>query len=152
MAKTKYVIDLCEEEKSRLNGIIKNGVESDRSILRAKILLASDISSPVKLSVTKLAEALETTHTTIQTVRTAYAAGGIDQAVYRKERTVLKVNRRINDDAVAKILELHSQEPPAGYKKWSLRLLCRASVEAGIVEKIAPTTMMKVLARENEKI
>lgn len=65
MAKTKYVIALSDEERNALNIIISEQKESDRTVLRAKILLMSDINTAEKMSIPKLAEQLGTTHTNI---------------------------------------------------------------------------------------
>ena len=62
--------------------------------MRARILLMSEATQPEKVSIKKLAEILGTTDTTIQTVRTEYAAGGVEAAVYRKQRTCAGYNSK----------------------------------------------------------
>lgn len=126
--------------------IIEEGTESERAILRAKILLRSDVSADgPKLSIMKLADELGTTHTTVQTTRTEYAEGGIEKAVYRKERVVSTKTRKLNDNVIEQIRQLAAGNPPEGYKKWSLRLLCKVCEEKGIVEHISPASMGKIL-------
>ena len=145
MAKTKYHITLSDEERSFLTKVICEGAESDRTIMRAKILLMSDSSQPEKMSMRKLADRLGTTDTTIQTVRTEYATEGLEAALYRKTRVVTSVNRRINENVAEKILELASTTPPNGRKRWSSRMLCKAAVEQGIVDHISVTRMCEIL-------
>ena len=145
MAKTKYVISLSDQEYSRLNEIIQSEDVPERAVLRAKILLMSDKERNEKLSVVELAEKLHTTHTTIQTVRTEYAKGGLEAAVFRKRRTPGFINKRINDEVIEKILKLAEEVPPEGKKRWSVRLLCEESVKRGIVDHIAPSTMSGLL-------
>ena len=53
MAKTKYVIALTEDERNKLNNIIAENRESDRTILRARILLMSDTNTAEKMSIPK---------------------------------------------------------------------------------------------------
>lgn len=88
MAKTKYYIKLSDEERAFLTKIVCEGKDSDRTIMRARILLMSDATQPEKLSIKKLADMLKTTDTTIQTVRTEYDTVGLEAAVYRKKRVV----------------------------------------------------------------
>ena len=145
MAKTKYVIDLSEEEREKLNMIIEEGRESDRTILRAKILLLSDLNVHEKRSIPKVAEKLNTTHTTVQTVRTEYAKDGLEAAVFRKKRSDNIETRRINTKVRKQILQVAAEDPPVGRKRWSLRLLCDEVVDRGIIDHIAPDTMSRIL-------
>lgn len=145
MAKTKYFIVLNEEEKALLHKIITES-EDERLVMRARILLATDeINRTGKCSVEKLADRLGTTHTTIQTVRAAYGKGGIEYAIYKKQRVVSMTTRKINEDVIRKIWALSEEKPPIGYKKWTLKLLCKECVDRGIVKHIVPTSMSKVL-------
>lgn len=145
MAKTKHIIDLDDEQRNILNTIINENKESERTVLRARILLLSDVSNAEKLSIPKIAEKLGTTHTTVQTARTEYARLGFEDALYRKKRKTDIVNRRINDEVTVQILQVSKETPPAGHKKWSLRLLCKVCMERGIVEHIGPTSMGKII-------
>lgn len=151
MAKIKYVIALDDKERALLDEIITEGKESERTILRAKILQLSDVvKHPEKRSVEKLAAFLGTTHTTVQTVRAEYGQFGIETALYRKRRTASKVNRRINDDVIKMILEVARSAPPEGHKRWSVRLLSKVCEERGIVSHISPTTVAVLLKQDRE--
>lgn len=152
MAKTKYFIVLNEEEKALLQKIIAES-EDERLVMRARILLETDkINRTGKCSVEKLADRLGTTHTTVQTVRVAYGKGGVEYAIYKKQRVVSMTTRKINEDVIRKILELSEEKPPVGYKKWTLKLLCKESVDRGIVGHIVPTSMSKVLKQKENGI
>lgn len=148
MARTKYFIRLTDEERNLLNKIISDGMESERTIMRAKILLMSDATQPEKVSIKKLAKLLGTTDTTIQTVRTEYASDGVESAVYRKKRVVSRTSRKINDDVIRQILEIAQSEPPEGHKRWSSRMLCEAAMERGIVDHIGQSAVCKILRGE----
>ena len=147
MGKTLYTITLTEEEKQQLHSLIETGEESERTILRAKILLLSDTSNLVKYTVSKLAEELGTTNTTIQTTRTEYGQGGVDVAVFRKKRVVPEGGYKFNDEVISKIKNLYESTPPEGKKRWSTRLLCKVCMEQGIVEHIAPSSMSALLRK-----
>ena len=149
MAKTKYYIKLSDEERAFLTKIVCEGKDSDRTIMRARILLMSDATQPEKLSIKKLADMLKTTDTTIQTVRTEYVTVGLEAAVYRKKRVVSVHTRKINDEVIRRVLELVATEPPQGKKKWSSKMLCDALIEEGTVEHIGQTAVCKI-RRENK--
>lgn len=146
MARTKYHISLSEDERHRLQKIVDDNTSDTRSVLRAKVLLMSDTKS---YTVLEMAEALETTHTTVQNIRTEYAKNGLDATLDRKTRTVSTETRRINDAIIERILKLLEEAPPKGRKRWSLRLLCDESVKRGLIDHISPATMRSVLKRFN---
>jgi len=151
MAKARYSVRLSKEEKDILNQIIDAGKESERTILRARILLMSDEAYSPRLSLLELAEALKTTHTTIQTTRSEYSQGGVEKAVYRKDRVVPVENRRINAEVREAIKKLAASDPPEGHKKWTLRLLCQVAEEQGIVDHICHATLRKILLEDTSE-
>ncbi len=153
MAKTKYYIKLTDEERALLTKILCEQKESDRTIMRARILLMSEATQPEKVSIKKLAEMLGTTDTTIKTVRTEYAKGGLQMAINCKQTgseplTYRPYKRRINDEVVEKIREIASSKPPEGHKRWSTREICKEAMKQGIVKHIAAVTVGKILNRE----
>ena len=151
MAATKYIVKLTPEERNALSKIIAEGKASDRTIMRARILLLSDSSVEVKvMSNMKLARLLGSTHTTIQDVRTKYATGGFDSAIYRKK--VENRAKKLDEEAIGMIVELTKKEPPEGKKRWSLRTLCKECEMQGIVSHVAPSTMSAVLNEVNIKL
>lgn len=147
MAKTKYDMTLTDEERDFLTRIVTEGTESDRTILRARILLLSDLSKNPKMSVPKIAELVGTSHTTVQTTRCEFGNQGLMAALYPKPRVRKKTTR--NKDFVEKVVELSKQTPPSGYDRWSLSLLCKECVRLGYVESIDRTTMMRIMQEFN---
>ena len=147
MAKTKYHIELSDSERSLLTKIVCEEKESERTIMRARILLMSEATQPEKVSIKKLAEILGTTDTTIKTVRTEYATGGVEAAVYRKQRTCTGYNSKITP-IVRQIREIAASTPPEGKKKWSSRMICAEAEMRGIVDHIVSSTVCKILRDE----
>ena len=145
MAKTKYVIALDDEQRDLLNRIIEEGKESDRTVMRARILLLSDITVNEKLSVQQVAEMLGTTHTTVQTVRAEYGKGGVEAAVFRKKRADNIETRRINSKVREQILAVAAEDPPEGHKRWSLRVLREEVIARGIIDRISVDTMSVIV-------
>lgn len=140
MAKTKYIIRLNNVERNILTKLVCEEKKSDRTVMRARILLMSDVSQPEKLSIRELAERLGTTETTIKTVRTEFATKGFETALYRRERP-----RKITPEMEQAIIELAESKPPEGHKKWSSRLICEEAERRGIVDHIVSSTVCKIL-------
>ena len=151
MSREKFFINLTAEELQQLSKILAEKKESDRTQLRARILLMSDEAYEPRLSVLDLARELNTTHTTIQTTRNEYVEGGLNKAVYRKARVVSRKSRKLNDEVIAQIRELAASDPPEGHKKWSIRLLCKVCEEKGIVAGIAPSSMLRILKEDRRE-
>ena len=87
MPSIKYVIELSDQDKTRLMEIVKKGSSPARTILRANILLASDKQSDKYMTVSEIANAYRTTPTTVQTVRASYCKMGLNlQLTGRNEK------------------------------------------------------------------
>ena len=86
MPAIKYVIELSDQEKTRLMEIVKKGNSPARTILRANILLASDKRNDRYMTVSEIANAYHTTPTTVQTVRATATEFTFPETRSRAER------------------------------------------------------------------
>lgn len=86
MPAIKYVIELSDQEKTKLMEIVKKGNSPARTILRANILLASDKRNDRYMTVSEIANAYHTTPTTVQTVRATATAFTFPETRSRAER------------------------------------------------------------------
>ena len=145
MGKNQYLIRLTENERIRLNEIIAEEKQTNRAIMRARILLRSDLVVYKNASLLQVAEELGTSHTTVLTVRTEYHRYGIDKAVFRKVRSDNIATRRINTEKRKQIVQLAKSEPPLGKKRWTLRLLASEAVKHNIVTHISADTIASIL-------
>jgi transposase len=76
-----------------------------------------------------------------------YEREGIDRVLNRKARQTPPVPPIVTSEAEAKIIALCCGEPPAGYSRWTVRLLGSKAVELGIVEHISAPTVGKLLKK-----
>lgn len=150
MAKTKYVVDLSEEERITLTNIVNDDGATEKAKLRAKVLLLSDINNEEKLSIPKIAERLGSTHTTVQAARMQYATSGVKVAVTRKKKEVPYRTPKYGDDVQQLIAQLLQEEPPAGKKQWSVRTMTSELMERGLVDTIGMTTVAKIMRSINK--
>ena len=144
MAKIKYVIKLSDSQRKQLDAITNDGKSSQKEKIRAQILLLSDTSQNSKKTVLAIADELNTTHTTIQSVKEEFVEKGID-AVFRKKRVENMQKRRISTFKREQIRNLAKEDPPAGHRKWSLRLLATEAQNRGIVDSISADTVATIL-------
>jgi len=149
MPKKKYVIDLSDEERQQLRKIVKTGKSPAKVILRANIMLSSDVNSSKSMTVAETAKLFETTPITVQNVRTAYAENGLDATLYRKQRMTPPVPAKVDGDVEAHIIALCCSQPPEGYSRWSVRLLADKCVELGYVDAVSHMTISRTLKKTN---
>lgn len=147
MPSIKYKIELSNEDRAELIDIVTKGRSAARTILRANILLAFDRQSENYMTVSELAKAYNTSHTTIQAVITSYCAKGLKATLNRKKRETPPVSAKVTGEVEAHIIALACGEPPQGYSKWTLRLLAEKTVELGYIESISHSTISDVLKK-----
>jgi hypothetical protein len=144
MPKRKYEIQLTDSERDKLRKMVKTGTSPARSILRANIILLSETSAQRKpLTVSAVAKSLQTTPTTVQTVRTAYAEQGLEAVLSRKKRQDPPVVPKVDGSLEAHIIALCCSTAPEGYARWTLRLLADKCVELGYINAISHTTISR---------
>ena len=100
----KFVIRLTPEERTRLDGMIHCGKGSVNSALKARILLKADVSqSGPGWSDERIAEALETSLSTVLRTRRLLVDEGLDAALSRKKSS-WSPPRTFDGEAEAKLM------------------------------------------------
>ena len=81
---------------------------------------------------------------TVARVRQAYATAGLDAALNHKapEREYV---RKLDGAQEARLVALACSAPPAGRKRWSLRLLAEQVMAREIAETVSHETVRQVL-------
>jgi len=146
MGRVKHVIYLSEEEKEGLKRIIET--ESPKTVLRAKILLASDFNNPVYTSAQKLADSLGTTITTVQTVRLEYCTIGFPACIFPKGTYSAEKRANITPEKRKMIVDMIKSAPPFGQRRWTIQSICDECMKREMFTYIAPTAVKKLLAEE----
>lgn len=147
MGKTKYIINLSNDEKKKLHEIIETAPAVTAT--RARILLASDFANPDYCSAQKLAELLGTSPTTVQIVRAEYAKSGLDSAIFPKG-TLAYDRRALMDDEKRKAIidMIINERPPYGNRRWTVLSICDECVKRGIFDYVAKSVIQKLLNNE----
>lgn len=141
----KYIVRLSLEERNYLETIIRTGRDAAGRLLKARILLKADMAGGGEgWSDERIAEALETSVSTVQRVRQRLVEAGLEAGISRKKREKPPIEPIFDGEKEARLIQLACSEPPAGHTRWSLRLLERKVVELGIVEAASDSTIGRV--------
>ena len=148
MAAKKFIVELDTAERERLNALISKGKAPAKTILKARILLKADIAegSPGWLDA-QIVEALDTYLTMVSRVREQLVTEGLDAVLTRKKRETPPVPAIFDGEAQAKLTALACSTPPAGFARWTIRLLAEHVVE----RKIVPAAHFNTVGRALKK-
>src|SRR5439155_6363601 len=136
----KYVVALSEAERARLRALIGGGAAPARTLTHARILLkANQGEAGPGWTDAMIAGALEVGLATVARVRQAYVAAGLAAALTHKapER---EYARKLDGAQEARRVALACGDPPAGRKRWSLRLLAERLVTLEVVDAVSHET------------
>jgi transposase len=147
MAK-KYIVRLSEEERRELEALVKKGRSAARKRLHAEILLKADEGEhgPAWKDA-DIIEAFEVDIRTVERVRQRLVEEGLETALNGRKQCRYK--RRLDGEQEAHLVALACSEPPAGYARWTLRLLADRMVELEYSEGVSHETVRQVLKKTN---
>ena len=149
MPKKKYHIRLSTKERAELEGIVGKGKASAQRQSHAPILLLADTHGPEGgWSDAEIARAVHTSIPTIERVRRVCVEHGLERALERKDPD-RDYERKLDGKAEAKLIALSCGQPPAGFARWTLRLLAEQLVELEVVEEISHETVRQTLKKMN---
>ncbi len=135
MAQEKYSVQLCTEDRSQLERLIRSGQHSARVINRARILLKTDEG----WSASQVATALDTSQRTVFRTKRRYAEEGLDGVLH--DHPQANRYRKLDDRGEAHLIALACSDAPDGRDHWTLRLLADKVVELGVVESLSYETV-----------
>jgi hypothetical protein len=142
----RYVVRLSDEERERLEVLIRKGKSPARWQRKARILLKADTSPAGEgWSDSRITKALDTNASMIYRVRKQLVEGGLEAVLSRKKRAMPAVARIFDGEKEAKLIALACSTPPKGRARWTLRLLVNTVVELGIVDRASDSTIGRTL-------
>jgi transposase len=144
----KYVVRLSEEERERLNTLIRAGKHPARQLTKARILLKADASEAGEgWSDSQIAAALDTSVDTVARTRQQLVEEGFEAVLIRKHSPASARERIFDGAAEAKLIALACSAPPKGRKRWTLQLLEEHVVALNIVERASDNTIGRTLKK-----
>lgn len=145
--KKRFVVELTEAERGRLEEMISAGTAPARKLMHARILLKADESPGGPAWVDeRVAEAVEASQPTVSRVRKQYVQAGLDAALNRRPPR-REYRRKLDGAQEARLIALACSTPPPGQARWSLRLLADRLVELEVVEDISYQTVRRVFEK-----
>jgi len=132
----KYIVRLTAEERTRLTELISTGRRAASVLTRARILLKADASEGgPDWSDGEIAEAVETSLSSIYRARQAFVEEGLAAALER-QRPTGRPYRKLDGAQEARLVALTCSAPPEGRARWTLQLLADQLVALEVVAAI----------------
>jgi transposase len=145
MAK-KYHVRLTEQERERLQTLIKTRSAKSIQVKRAYMLLAADEEGEKQWSDDRICETYHVGRCTIERLRQRFVEEGFDVALKGKTRDVFK--EKVFDGTVeAHLVALRCSAAPEGRSRWTLHLLADKMVELEYVETISHESVRQILKK-----
>lgn len=142
----KYVVRLSDEERQVCREVVKKLKGSSQKVRRAQILLQADADGPNWPDV-RIAEAFHCRVQTIENLRKRLVTEGFERALNGKTRESPPTPPLLDGEQEAKLIALRLGKPPAGYGRWTLRLLADELVALEVVESISHETVRQTLKK-----
>ena len=142
----KYIVRLTDEERKVCEAVIKDQKGKSEKLRRAQILLKADVDGPGWKD-EKISEAIGCRVRTVENVRMQLVLEGFEVALQRKKRATSPTPPLLDGAGEAKLIAMRLGKPPAGYGRWTLRLLADQMVELEVVDSISPETVRKTLKK-----
>jgi transposase len=133
------LVYLTSEERERLESLIHSGEAPARTQTRARILLLTDYDHGQHWKDHAIAEALLCSQKTVVNVRQRYIEEGLEVALYEKPRP--GATPKLTGDIEAQLTVLACSDPPAGYARWTMRLLTERLIALDIIDDISHVTV-----------
>lgn len=156
MARTKSrPVALSPAQRQLLTTLIRTGAHPAQEVRRARILLELDENDPqregpVPTQVVVAVRAGVSTDTVVK-VSKAYAdrGGDVTATITRKKRMTPPVEPVVTGEVEARLITLACSAPPAGYERWSLRLLEKHVALTDEIPDLDHSTIGRVLKKRN---
>ena len=134
----KYVVRLHTEEREQVLALVNTGRAAAVKLLHARIFLKADVDAGEHhWTDAEIAEALETSASTVQRVRQAWVAQGLEAAVSRQLPTGRQYHN-LEGAPEAQLIAVACRAPPEGRARWTLKLLADKLVALDIVDTLSP--------------
>jgi hypothetical protein len=144
--KKKYIVRLSDEERQRLQLIVKTLSGSPGKVKRANILLKADVDGS-NWTDQQIAVAFNCRTKTVENVRQRLIDHGLEQTLNGKPAEMPQRMKCLDGEQEAKLIALRLSPPPKGYHRWTLRLLAEQVVVLEIVESISHETVRQTLKK-----
>jgi transposase len=147
----KRPVVLTARDREELVRLTRTGVWPASMIMRARVLLALDISMGEVDAKEVIAVRLGVSGETLRLVAKRFAETGGDvlATISRRKRALPPVPSPVTGEVEARLIALACSQPPAGYARWSLRLLEKHVELTEDIPNLDHSTIGRVLKKRN---
>jgi putative transposase len=145
MGRQALRIDVTARDQKELRTLLSGGVQQVRVVLRALTLLqlASGVSAP------RIASVIPMTPQAIRKVGHRYRAGGLNRALYDKQRP--GAEELLEESQKQRIIAMVCSDPPEGCARWTVRLVAEEAVKRKLVPRVGRETIRVLLLHHDLK-
>jgi putative transposase len=145
MARQALRIDITAKDRKQLRTLLSGGIQQVRVVLRALTLLqlASGVSAP------RIASIIPMTPQAIRKVGHRYRAGGLNRALYDKQRP--GAEELLEESQKQRIIAMVCSDPPEGCARWTVRLVAEEAVKRKLVPRVGRETIRILLLHHDLK-
>ena len=126
--KDKFIVRLTPEQRQELEKLVATGRRSAATITRVRILLKADADDDDGWADDRIAEALDTSASTVARVRKKFVRQGLQAAIGR-QRPTGRQYRKLDGAQEARLAAVACSPPPEGQARWTMKLLADKLVE-----------------------
>ena len=145
MARPALRIDISAKDRKALRKLVSGGVQQVRVVLRALALLqlAKGVAAP------RIADMIPLTPQAIRNVARRYQQGGLDRALYEKERP--GAAEVLDESQKQRLIAMVCSSPPEGRARWTVRLVAQEAVKRKLVPRVGRETIRILLLSHDLK-
>jgi transposase len=145
--KKKYAVILTTPQRQQLQALIAAGTAPARQLAHARVLLKADQGPGGPAWVDEaIAAAVEVSQPTVCRIRQRFVERGLEAALQRQAPRRAYA-RKLDGAQEARLVAVACSAPPAGRKRWSLRLLADKLVELEIADEVSYQTVRRILKK-----
>ena len=150
MARPKvYHIKLTDEERSKLDKVIRNKATCKTVLKRCQILRDLDEENGTGMTHSQIAHTYAVCPATVTNIVKAYVDKGLDSIIlYNISPNSAAALRKVDGRAEAKLIQIACSPVPDGHSRWTLKLLEEKS-RVELETPLSKETIRRVLKKTN---
>jgi transposase len=138
----RYRVELDQDERDQLTGMLRGGKHPARKLKRAQILLAADAGEADEA----IAANLSVGGSTMYRTKRRFVMGNLAAALSEAPRP--GAERKLSGKQQALLVATACSRPPEGRKRWTLALLADEMVKLTEHEALSRESVRRCLTRE----
>ena len=145
MARPALRLEVSAQDQKELRKLVSGGVQQVRVVVRALALLqlARGTTAP------RVAGVIPLTAQAIRNVAHRYQQGGLDRALYEKQRP--GAGEVLDDSQKQRLIAMVCSSPPEGRARWTVRLVAEEAVKRKLVPRVGRETIRILLLSHDLK-